>query len=167
MFFLYCLVSCLRKLLLLKSINLIKADEYFRDPWNVSRRGPGRHFQNLVTLHEYTVQYHIYPIRGPNPVYTPLLLDACDQTLHWVQESGGRSGTQVRLTRGIGVVQGRPGDRAWGQQKNEELRRVPNEEASNPRRPNVPWTCSPGSKSRMASQNTPTPRIFSEASGNL
>ena len=32
MFFLYCLVSCLRKLLLLKSINLIKADEYFRDP---------------------------------------------------------------------------------------------------------------------------------------
>lgn len=31
MFFLYCPFSYLRKLLLLKPISLIKADEYFRD----------------------------------------------------------------------------------------------------------------------------------------
>lgn len=73
MFFLYCPVSCLRKLLLLKPISLIKADEYFRGPWKVIRRCPSKYFPNPVIPH---CKYSSVPITEVLTKFTSLLLHA-------------------------------------------------------------------------------------------
>lgn len=71
MFFLYCPISCLRKLLLLKPIRLIKPDEYFRGPWKISRRGPGRFSKVLLRSTDCTAQRLLQLTRGPNPITLP------------------------------------------------------------------------------------------------